>query len=419
MTELTTLVERRTKVAERLGISAEFEAYYDQWKRQRIAELTKDMPEGIEYLADDEALLLRHGFSIGGTAASAIIGYNPYSSAKAVYEALTGPIQAKSGNYLTERGIALEKAIARRAAHLLNSGLYLPRYSTEPGAWRNRATCYQDAQGVASHVLIDNFDYSFASCQIDALLTSPNGLTICECKTANHNPKRKDNSGLYLWGKGLTLNDYGDVIEEQETTEQGRPVLPEHYFYQVQWQLLMLQLNNELSEVPGYNTAHAFLAVDIAGSTDVRLYRIDADAEAQALMFSSCLYFMTNNVIAGVPPVTAASIAPELEVSDAERGVVMADASFLADLAHYQQLVAQGKECTEQADALKEQLIARLGEKGLEVKDPSTERVLLRKSVYSRSSFDTKALANDHPDLYRKYMTKKQTVRISFPQDKD
>ena len=414
-------VNKYPQLCEALGLSNEFATAYAAWRRGRIEELTKDLDLNEIALGGEEALLLRHGFSIGGTTASAIIGYNPYATAEDAYKTLTGPLQGHSGNYLTMRGLALETAIARRAAALLNRTLYTPSYSTTVGYWQNRAHWYEDnASGTGTRqVFFDDLDFFHMSCQIDALLSSSNGFTICECKTANHNPKRKDNSGLNLWGKGLGLNDYGDVIEDQEVTEKGRPVIPDHYYFQVQWQLLMLRILNALAQVPGYNADHAFLAADIAGNTDVRLYKIEADLDVQTWMFSTSLYFMANNVMAGSPPVKAVNIVPELEVSDAERGVVIADATFLADLEHYYQLVAQGKEFTEQADALKEQLIARLGEKGTEVKDPNTEKVLLRRSTYSRSSFDTKALANDHPDLYRKYMTKKQTTRISFVQDKD
>lgn len=422
-----------TPNAERYGISAEFDLRYKQWKRERVEDVASYFQQTGGRASGDLSVQARHAFSIGGTAASAIVGYNRYTSAQQVYETMTGPLKFSEGNYLTERGKCLEEAIARRAARLLNGRVYLPRYSTnlEGGAY-NDVAWMREINGNKTTVLRDVYDFSFASCQIDALITDlrdDGSYTICECKTANHNPRRQGQiaqgvqgaqGAQYLWGKGLVLNDYGDPIEDQETNERGWPVIPEHYYYQVQWQLLVLRMiqgdgykdiHNRLYQ--RYNVDYAYLAVDIAGSSDIRLYKIKADAEAQILMLTSCLFFLKHNVMAGQPPERAVSILPDLAPADAEHGILTADANFLADYDKYRNLLAQGKAYTAQAETLKEQMVERLGANGLEIRDPTTEEVLLRRSFYERSSFDSKGLANQNPDIYRKYLTKKRITRIT------
>ncbi len=398
------------------------EAYdaYQQWKTQRLnecPELTKTDDAG-------QALALRHKLTIGGTYAAAIAGYSRYTNALDVFNEMTGRGEEFAGNYITRRGQALEALVGARAAELLHAKHLFPACTSyDPETDKSLATYISKEDdaflleglrdfGVSSKMdgLADNFQVGPISAQIDGFLLFPDaragdGLTICECKTASHNPTQQD--GEKIWGIGSAVVN-GSIIEASNR-------IPPAYTAQVQWQLLLLSLLNSRNGKKVYNDDYAILACDLAGSSDVRIFLIEQNAEMQCELWQAVTAFLKNYLYQDEPPsgVTYAVTKCEELKSGTPTLIYVANDEFLDNYSAYKNLKEQIDELTEKANLQKELLIAALPE-GVDCIERSDGELLLKRSKYKRTSFDSKAMAAEFPDIFKKFRTKTEAVRITI-----
>lgn len=397
------------------------EAYdaYEQWKTQRL----KECPELTKTDDDAQALALRHKLTIGGTYAAAIAGYSRYSNALEVFNEMTGRGEEFTGNYITRRGQALEALVGQRAAELLNAIHLFPACTSyDPETDKSLATYISKEDdsflleglrdfGVSSKMdgLADNFQVGPISAQIDGFLAFPDarsgdGFTICECKTASHNPTQED--GQKLWGNGCVL--VRDSIIEADDR------IPAPYMAQVQWQLLLLSLLNSRNETKIYNDEYAILACDLAGSSDVRIYLIERNEEIQCDLWDAVTSFLKNNLYQDTAPsaVTYAVTKCEELKDGAPSLKCLANDEFLDNYSAYKNLKEQIDELTEEANLQKDLLIAALPD-AADCIMRSDGELLLKRTKYKRTSFDAKAMAAEFPEIYKKFRTKTDAVRVT------
>lgn len=397
------------------------EAYdaYEQWKTQRL----KECPELTKTDDDAQALALRHKLTIGGTYAAAIAGYSRYSNALEVFNEMTGRGEEFTGNYITRRGQALEALVGERAAELLNAIHLFPACTSyDPETDKSLATYISKEDdsflleglrdfSVSSKMdgLADNFQVGPISAQIDGFLAFPDarardGFTICECKTASHNPTQED--GQKLWGNGCTI--VGDSIIEADDR------IPAPYMAQVQWQLLLLSLLNSRNDPKVYNEEYAILACDLAGSSDVRIYLIERDEEIQRDLWDAVTSFLKNSLYQDTPPsaVTYAVTKCEEVKSGAPSLKCLANDEFLDNYGTYKRLKEQIDKLTEAANLQKDLLIAALPD-AADCIMRSDGELLLKRTKYKRTSFDAKTMAAEFPEIYKKFRTKTDAVRVT------
>lgn len=255
-------------------------------------------------LSEQEQITLRHRLAIGGTAVSSIIGSNPYQSALTIYQFMAEHAPPIETNYKMRRGLAMERLVAQRACELLKMDLYYPAPSDIPNRYYpadnvNRVLYephpleVEGRRQCVGEFFID-IGFSFLSAQFDCFASYPDDdeFTIIECKTTARNTTKKD--GSRVWGTPLEINENGVLLNDDGTHN----VIPAYYVDQVQWQLLVLKTILEKRNCPdrlNFNTDYAYVAVDIGGSSDIAMYKIEADEARQIELLESASYFMLNN----------------------------------------------------------------------------------------------------------------------------
>ncbi len=401
--------------------------HYQNWLSERLDTLKLQLPEDTDRISGEDALKLRHLISIGGTAASAIYGANPYRTAYDVYQEMAEEAQPFEGNYVTRRGLALERLVALRASEIMGRPLFMPSTQShinlhmgyEKVIWERIDK--DDDEEFSERYFLDMF-----SCQIDALTEQEDGkLQILECKTALRNPTLK--GGNRLWGTGIEqFTDKSYVCDKYQGTAyepDGCMPIPYHYYIQVQWQMLYLELQEQMSKradgAPEYNTQSAMLAVDIAGSNDVRIYAIYKDAQLQQKLLQAATSFMFNNIMPMSPPLTFSVVAEPLKVvapEDKSEAVLEADDTFINNYQEYRQYVDKIDELQEQAKQFKERLVAAIEQTGDQYKEvvDSQGQLLLKRTAYQTTKFNQQQFKKDHPELFAKYCDKSEQTRVNI-----
>lgn len=388
---------------------------YSLWLKEHSKILSKEWGADSE----EQQITLRHKLSLGGTAVSSIIGSNPYQSSLNLYDFMLGNTPPIEQNYQMLRGIYMEKLVATRAAQLLNKPLFYPNSSSyDPEnnivistyEIQNQANDNCENSSCLSSFLLE-VGISFLSAQFDSFICEPNDegsmMTIVECKTASRNTTKKD--GTRVWGTPLELNKYGDLLNDDGT----HCVIPKYYVDQVQWQLLILKiLSRRGDNNVSFNTDYAFVAVDIGGCSEISLYKIHADSKRQSALLESAAYFMLNNIIKQEPPIGFDAINPPSEGNELE--VYKADSTFIDAYTEYQEIKATIKELTVKADKLKKELEQSLS--GIEVGSiiDLEGNLLARKIKVMQSRLDSKALANEEPEIYQKYKKTSDVYRVDY-----
>jgi putative phage-type endonuclease len=119
----------------------------------------------IAYNSKEEWLSLRRQLGVGGSDASAVIGFNPYKSAYTLWAEKTGRIPEFEGNLTTEVGSYLEEFVAK----------LFERETGKKVRRKNR--------------MLINSDYPFAFADVDRLVVGEKALV--EIKTTNSFPIMK------------------------------------------------------------------------------------------------------------------------------------------------------------------------------------------------------------------------------------
>lgn len=382
--------------------------------------LATHVPSDIESqsLSPQAQITLRHRLAIGGTAVSSIIGSNPYQSALTIYQFMAENAPPIETNYKMRRGLAMERLVAQRACELLKMDLYYPseKHSMySPGNNTNRVLYEVNPLAVPRRQCVADFSleigHSFLSAQFDCFASYPDDdeLTIIECKTTARNTTKKD--GSRVWGTPLEINENGVILND----DGKHNVIPAYYVDQVQWQLLVLKIMLETRYSEGYlnfNTDYAYVAVDIGGSSDIALYKIEADESRQHELLESASYFMLHNVMAKQPPLDFSSIEPPSAGSELE--VFQASPSFIEGINNLNEVKQSIKELKAQEEELKQELEGSLDkiETGSIIDEQG--KLLARKIKISQSRLDTKALANEEPDIYQQYKKVTEFSRVDY-----
>lgn len=405
-----------------IDIIKQTEEQYDRWRSNRVKELESEI-WGKEYdTYGERSLHARHLLTIGGTAAAAIAGFSSFATPADIFNTMTGRTEPFKGNYATRRGNALEQLVATRASELLQCDMYCPSVATYfPEYNLNKARVVLEARNLpqtpdfeaslSAHE--ENYAVSFITAQIDSLLYDGTVFTICECKTAAQNPQQKD--GQRLWGEGCTITASGHIIEDDDR-------IPISYIAQVQWQLLLLELLNTgygrgdlwQGEPLHYNTAYAYVACDIAGKNDIRIYKINRDEQMQLEMVQAVSTFLLTYLIKDQAPPSFEIAAQTLAVTEPDTKVAVADKSFLEYYAEYISRKALLESLNEAIDDAKKHMLAALPVDATAVITPVDNKVLLRRTPYKRTTLDTKGLANKYPDIYKEFTHKETYHRVTF-----
>lgn len=119
----------------------------------------------IAYNSKEEWLALRKEHGVGGSDASAVIGFNPYKSAYTLWAEKTGRIPEFEGNLITEVGSYLEEFVAK----------LFERETGKKVRRKNR--------------MLVNTDYPYAFADVDRLVVGEKALL--EIKTTNSFPIMK------------------------------------------------------------------------------------------------------------------------------------------------------------------------------------------------------------------------------------
>lgn len=369
-------------------------------------------------LSEQEQITLRHRLAIGGTAVSSIIGSNPYQASLSLYQFMAENAPDIETNYKMRRGLAMERLIAERACELLKMDLYYPNEKLSmysPGDNTNRVLYEVHPLEVPRRQCVADFSidigHSFMSAQFDCFASYPDDdeLTIIECKTTARNTTKKD--GSRVWGTPLEINENGVILND----DGKHNVIPAYYVDQVQWQLLVLKIMLETRYSEGYlnfNTDYAYVAVDIGGSSDIAMYKIEADENRQKELLESASYFMLNNVMAKQPPLDFSSIEPPSAGSELE--VFSASPSFIDGVNNLNEIKQSIRELKAQEDELKKELEGSLNKIETGAIIDSEGKLLARKTKISQSRIDTKALAKEEPDIYQKYKKVTEFSRVDY-----
>lgn len=382
--------------------------------------LATHVPSDIESqtLSPQAQITLRHRLAIGGTAVSSIIGSNPYQASLTLYQFMAENAPGIETNYKMRRGLAMERLIAERACELLKMDLYYPNEKLSmysPGDNTNRVLYEVHPLAVPRRQCVADFSldigHSFLSAQFDCFASYPDDdeLTIIECKTTARNTTKKD--GSRVWGTPLEINENGVILND----DGKHNVIPAYYVDQVQWQLLVLKTILEKRNCPdrlNFNTDYAYVAVDIGGSSDIAMYKIEADENRQKELLESASYFMLNNVMAKQPPLDFSSIEPPSAGNELE--VFQASSSFIEGVNNLNEIKQSIRELKAQEDELKKELEGSLDKIETGNIIDSQGKLLARKTKISQSRLDTKALAKEEPDIYQQYKKVTEFSRVDY-----
>lgn len=382
---------------------------YQNWLAQQ--NISNEALDDKTYL---HQLHLRHRLSIGGTAASVIAGANPYRSVRALYEEMLGLNEPFEGNYVTRRGEALESLVAARAGEILHREILLPkftRYLPDENKTEVIFKPIKEQGNEQAKVIKELLGYSFITAQLDSLAVEDNGaLTIIECKTARRNATKKD--GTKAWGIPLAFNDYGQVINGVDG-EQAH--IPEYYFSQVQWQLMLVKMMQRRALLNNlFNDTYAYVAVDIAGADDVAIYKVYADPNHQELLLQSASIFLTEHLFKQVPPVDYLTIDRPEPINPNEPNVLSAKRDFMDMLLEYKELDKEIKELSERHSDLKSSLEKSLGDKEEVILIDEHGSKVAEKRKVTTKRLDTAALRNENPEIYKQFLKTTTSYRVKF-----
>ncbi len=219
-----------------------------------------------------------------------------------------------------------------------------------------------------------NHNRPYAGCQIDFLTIDKEPM---ECKTASHSAG---------WGRGCIFNENGDILSADDR-------IPFYYMIQCQKQMWIAGVQQ------------MWLSCWLTFERGLRIYRLTADPELQQKINDADDDFLFNHLIPNVGYEDHDIPAPAPLENDAN--TCFANDEFNALLTRYKELkepyktvpVAVRKEMNEITDKLKE----LMGDATHAV-DANGKELCHFTSSQGKPTFNEKAFANDHPDMYKEYM---------------
>ena len=327
---------------------------------------------------DDERFTISRMKGIGGSDMSAILGMSKWRSAYQIWREktfrTTEEEKARNKDYLPfATGHALEKVVA-------------DRYEKQTGY-----TVYE-ANSISMtgyDFIVGNFDRIVYTKPID-----DGGQLVCglECKTCGQNNKIiVEHIERSKWGKP-------NLYDGTELTQESSEIDPE-YYPQVQFYMMVSGLK--------------FWDVGVLiGNTDLRFYRVHANAEYQQKMLQACVEFWTKNVLQDVPPVKTMDDVKN-DVDDVQENVGEVTPEIMSQLKDIQAVKFQIDELESKKKALENKLagdIAAYTKMTYHDENGKVKTAFTFKSS-NRESFDLKAFQAQNPELYKQYLNTITTAR--------
>ncbi len=196
--------------------------------------------------------------------------------------------------------------------------------------------------------------------------------------------------GQRIYAQTLLECKTASVFNRDEWGEPGSDQVPPSYLVQCVWYMAVTQCNR------------ADLAV-LLGNQDFRIYQIHRDMELENLVLDHARQFWFDHVLSKVPPapVTEEDIRT-LYPREVTGHVLEADHELLSSLKSYKSTQAKISELSEQCDALRQDILKRMGEAE---QITSNNKVLATwKCSKPARRLDTKALTAAHPELVEQFM---------------
>ncbi len=292
-------------------------------------------------------------FGLGGSDIGPLLGLSPYKT----------PLQ------LWAEKVSLNTSAAKDAIHLRFGHHVEPFIAQE----------YERQTGLrtVSHApTIFHPDHGFMYAHVDRLVLAEDENLAAE--------------GQRIYAQTLLECKTASVFNRDEWGEPGSDQVPPSYLVQCVWYMAITQCKR------------ADLAV-LLGNQDFRIYQIHRDMELENLVLDHARQFWFDHVLSKVPPspVTEEDIRT-LYPKEVSGHVVEADHELLASLKTYKATQAKISELTDQCDALRQDILKRMGEAE---QITSNNKVLATwKSSKPARRLDTKALAAAHPELVEQFM---------------
>lgn len=349
---------------------------YFAWQQSQIQKATEvfsdpfsDENNGIIPEFD---IAFKHTHFLGGTSDSVLLGKNPYKSKAELYEEIINP-QIQENKFVFMRGKFAEEFVARSFEVLTHQKV---------------------VDGIEVYGKHDVNPYSMA--QIDRLIALGNEKYIpLEIKTSTFKRDEEDGKG---WGTGCKFNDYGDLIFVDSK-------IPEYYYIQCQKQMWLYGVED-----------YMYLAAWITSENQIRVYQIHRNDDVIEQIKQAEEDFMFNHLIPNIPPEVE---EVTLNIDYDEENNALVDSSFIDLAKEYQDLSKQATKLDKQKKDLAEQIKKLMGESTKAVSFHGEVVCTLTKQ--ERTTLDTKALANEHPDLVKQYYKTTEVaprLTIKLPKEK-
>ena len=296
-----------------------------------------------------------HKLCVTATMSSVLLGVNPYKSKQELFNEITfvtdDRIVDDDKVFTFALGHACEPLIAKEFSRITHIKLQAGCTKTDKEHYR-----------------------PWSGCQFDYLTIDGEPM---ECKTASH-------SGS--WGKGCLFNENGDILSEDNR-------IPEYYMIQCQKQMYIAGKD------------HCWLSCWMTFERGLRIFRLTADPKLQQKIIDADDDFLFNHVIPNVGYDDFDTVAPAPLETDAN--TCFANDEFSVLLNRYKELkepyktvpVTVRKEMNEIVDKLKE----LMGDATHAIDSDGKELCHFTTSQ-GKPTFNEKAFANEHPELYKQYM---------------
>lgn len=306
-----------------------------------------------------------HMTHIGGSVAPALMGVSKWENAAQVYDKMTGVIDTSIPvhNFVFDRGHWAEGFIRAQVENLL----HMPVLTGDT---------FYDEERVWSLAQIDSF--------VDMRLGHDKDIP-CEIKCVSVNASTDDGKE---WGRGCVINDNGEIIQEDD-------LVPVAYYIQCQKQMYV------------YGCDKMYLAAWLTFENRIRLFVIHRDDEIIEKIKQVEDDFLFNNVIAGVRPAEAQV------VSEVIKDKTMQTNDRLNELLErYHALEQEVSPKKKELDALKEQISELMADAAV-LLDADGNKLVTKTNV-TTSRFNSTKLKNDDAELYAKYLTTTNSIRLTI-----
>lgn len=322
--------------------------------------------ETIEFSDHDDWLSKRTG-GIGGSDTGAIMGISKYSSPLSIYKAKVEGISNGADNKYTRKGTDLEPVIREK---------YVRPFLEEAGYKVYHPEC-----------MFVNPVYPWLRANIDGLAVKKDGTNsysniIIEIKTVSEFAESE-------WNLDGTGEYHG---------------IPAGYYAQVHHYMTVLQAK------------YAVVCALFDSDWTVHYFKIPYDKEFARKMLTATAKFWSTNVLLKIPP----DIKPSMDTAELLESLdkpieVKHSNEFDILVEKYINLDEMNKAAAKEQDKIKDEVLS-MYLKGYRCSDESKLSVSVSK--LTRSGFDSKKFACDHPDMYSNYKTESTYSKPSFRRKK-